>query len=704
MASADRVAFIVDAADYFKAFVDAAERAERSVVILAWDFDSRTGLCFDDNGACRETLGDFLNRLARRRRELEIHVLDWDYPMIFGHDREFPPLYGLAWKPHRRVHFRYDDSHPVAGSHHQKIVVIDDRFAFVGGLDLTSRRWDTPAHRPDEPRRVAFGKPYPPFHDLMVAVDGPVARELAAVARGRWRIATGAALPPAHPGARDPWPASLRPDLTDVRVAISCTTPAVNGDPGTRHVEQLYLDTIARARGYIFMENQYFTSRKIGAALAARLAEPDGPEIVLVTRLLSHGWLEEATMHVLRSRLVKTLREADRNGRFHVYYPHIDGLADGTCIDVHSKLMIVDDEWLRIGSSNLSNRSMRVDTECDVMVEAGGERRVADAIRGFRDRILAEHLRTDAAEVAKAIAGSGSINGAIATLGTPSRTLRPLNELPEWSDAALQAAAIADLEQPVSLERLVEQFDPDTRVRRVLPMWMTIAGVALAVIALTASWRYTPLADWITPENVIDWVDSFARTWWAPLAIVLAYTPACVVMFPRPVITLAAVVAFGPWLGFGYAMAGILLSALAGYVAGRHVGRDTLRRLAGRKLNRLSRALRQRGIFAVTAVRLVPLAPFVIESLVAGAIHIRLWHFLLGTFLGMLPGVLAATVFGDQVETALRDPAQINYWVVAGVLVLFAVLTVAVRRWLVRQSKGAARPPRAEDARSVTVA
>ena len=684
---ADRVAFLVDADDYFKAFMEAAERAERSIIILAWDFDSRTGLCFDADGACRETLGDFLNRLARRRRKLQIHVLDWDYPMIFGHDREFPPLYNLGWKPHRRVHFRYDDSHPVAGSHHQKIVVIDDRFAFVGGLDLTARRWDTPQHRPSDPRRVAFGKPYPPFHDLMVALDGAAARELAAIARRRWRVATGVTLPQAQPVARDPWPPGLRADVADARVAIACTAPAINGDPGTRHVEQLYLDMIARARRYIFMENQYFTSRTIGAALAARLADPDGPEIVLITRLLSHGWLEEATMHVLRTRLVKDLRAADRNGRFHVYYPHIEGLAEGICIDVHSKLMIVDDEWLRIGSSNLSNRSMGVDTECDVVIEAQGEARIADTIRGFRDRILAEHLGADAADVAEAINRSESIQGALAALGTPSRTLRPLNELPEWSETAVQTAAIADLEQPVSLERLVEQFDPDTRVRRALPLWSTVAAVALAVAALTAAWRYTPLAAWVNAENVIDWVDSFARTWWAPLAIVLAYTPASVVMFPRPVITLAAVVAFGPWLGFGYAMSGILLAALAGYVVGQHAGRDMLRRLSGRKLNRLSKALRQRGILAVTAVRLVPIAPFVIESLVAGAVHIRLWHFMLGTFLGMLPGVLTATVFGDQLEAALRDPATINYGLVAGVVIVFAVLTLVVRKWLARQTQ-----------------
>jgi uncharacterized membrane protein YdjX (TVP38/TMEM64 family) len=532
----------------------------------------------------------------------------------------------------------------------------------------------------------------------MAAVDGAAARELALIARRRWRVATGADLPRFPPVQRDPWPPQVRPDLTDARVAIATTSPAVNGDPGVRHVEQLYLDMIARARRYILLENQYFTSRAIGEALAARLAAPECPEIVLITRLLSHGWLEEATMHVLRTRLIKRLRAVDRDGRFHVYYAHIDGLAEGTCIDVHSKLMIADDEWLRIGSANLSNRSMGVDTECDVVIEACGASRAVAAIQGFRDRILGEHLDAEPAAVAAAIRSAGSMRGAIAALGAPARTLRPLTDLPDWSETAVQAAAIADLEQPVSLDRLVEQFDPDTRVRRALPLWAAVAAVALVTAGLAATWRYTPLAALVTPENVIDWVDSFARTWWAPLAVVAAYIPACVVMFPRPLITLAAVVAFGPWLGFAYATAGVLASALAGYVVGRYIDRDTLRRISGRKLNRLTRALRQRGLLAVTAVRLVPLAPFVVESLVAGAIHIKWWDLMLGTFLGMLPGLLAATVFGDQIETALRS-GRINWWIVGGVLVFFALLTVAVRRWLSRQSQAAPGPRRVGFAR-----
>jgi uncharacterized membrane protein YdjX (TVP38/TMEM64 family) len=248
----------------------------------------------------------------------------------------------------------------------------------------------------------------------------------------------------------------------------------------------------------------------------------------------------------------------------------------------------------------------------------------------------------------------------------------------------MSAAALADPERPVALDTLVDQFAPGTEVRRTAPFWKSILALAAVLVALTLAWRYTPLSELVTPDAVIEWTHAFAGTWWAPLLILAAYTPASVIMFPRPLITLAAVVAFGPWLGFAYAMGGILLAALAGYYAGQLFDRDTVRRIAGRKLNRLTRALRERGLLAITAVRLVPLAPFVVESIVAGAIRIKVRHLVVGTFLGMLPGVLTATVFGDQLEAALHDPSQINYWLVGGVVALLAVATFLVRRWFVR--------------------
>jgi uncharacterized membrane protein YdjX (TVP38/TMEM64 family) len=515
----------------------------------------------------------------------------------------------------------------------------------------------------------------------MIAVDGEAASVLAGIARKRWKEATGKDIPPAG-AAGDPWPDSLAAAVTEVDVGIACTAPERNDNPAVREIERLYLDMIAAARRYIYAENQYFTSDKIGEALAQRLAEPDGPEIVVVSRLLSHGWLEEVTMTALRNRLLIKLRDADAHGRFHAYYPDIPGLAEGTCIDIHSKVMIVDDEWLRVGSANLCNRSMGMDTECDVVVEARGEERVARVVQGFLCELLGEHLGAEPGTVQRAIKERGSIRGAIEALGSESRTLKRLEAKADVSETALTAAAIADPEAPVTLDRLSAYFAPSAASGGSGPAWGKFAVAALVLVALTLAWRFTPLADVVTAANVTAWAREFGDRWWAPFAVIAAPTLACLVMFPRPLITLAAVLVFGPWLGFAYAMAGIMVAALVSFFAGRFVRRDTVRRLAGRRLSRLSAVLRQRGLMAMTAVRLVPLAPFPVVGLVAGAIRVKLWHYALGTFLGNLPGVLAATVFADQIAAALEDASAVNWWVVGGVVAVLVVGTLAVRKWL----------------------
>ena len=494
IAVANRIAFVVDGDDYFKTFIEAAERAHQSIIIIAWDFNSNC--CLDvacDRNDSRAKLGAYLNGLARRKPGLHIHVLDWDFPMIYATDREAPfaVRLGWGWKPHKRVHLEFDNTHPTGGSHHQKIVVIDDAIAFCGGLDLTCQRWDTSDHAADAPHRVVANEPYPPFHDMMVAVDGEAARWLGHIARERWRTSTAREIASVT-SSTDPWPPQLKPNLLDTPVAIAVTAPESTPHHGTRQVEALYLDMIARAQRYVYVENQYFTSKSIGDALEARLREAEGPEIVVVTRLLSHGWLEENTMGVLRSKLVERLRSADREGRFHVFYPDMPGLTEGTCIDVHSKMMAVDDEWLRIGSANINNRSMGLDTECDVAIEAGGREDVTRAIRMFRSRLLAEHLGATVEDVERAMHAQGSIAGVVNALRRPGRTLQTL-EVESYSDIALSMAELTDPEQAVPLDRLTEMFSYGMQyeaipqaVRKALP-FVAIAG------GLFALWRFTPL-------------------------------------------------------------------------------------------------------------------------------------------------------------------------------------------------------------------
>jgi uncharacterized membrane protein YdjX (TVP38/TMEM64 family) len=481
-----------------------------------------------------------------------------------------------------------------------------------------------------------------------------------------------------------------------VEVGISRTMPPHGDVPAVREIEKLYLDAIASVQHTLYIENQYFTAPRLAAALEKRLAERDGPEIVLVLRLLSHGWLEEHTMHVLRTRLVQRLLAADRHGRFHVYYPHVPGLAEGCCLDVHSKLMIADDRFLRIGSANLCNRSMALDSECDVAIESRGRPEVADAIVALRDRLLGEHLGAEPAAVRAAVARTGTLHGAIEALGGGERTLKPFEDLKEWPDAIVELAAVADPEEPIApdilgLEREVQR---EEQYREGIH-WKKLAGIAGALAALAALWLFTPLAGIVSPQHIVDWAHQWGASWWAPLAAIAAYTPVAFTLFPRPLLTLFLVVAFGPWLGGLYAYAGVLVATAATYYAGRKMRRDSVRRIAGAKLDRIVPVLRKHGILAMTLLRVVPLAPFAVLGIVVGAVRLRLRDLLVGTALGLLPGLAATMLFGDQLETALTGHGDVNWWLIGGAAAALVGGAFAVKRWFGRRMA----PPQSEAAR-----
>jgi uncharacterized membrane protein YdjX (TVP38/TMEM64 family) len=385
--------------------------------------------------------------------------------------------------------------------------------------------------------------------------------------------------------------------------------------------------------------------------------------------------------------LLKKLRDADKHGRFHAYFPHIPGLPEGQCCDLHSKLMIIDDEVLRIGSANFSNRSMGLDTECDAAIEAHGDERIARVIRGFRNELLAEHLDSTAEKVDAAIdAAGGSVSGGIEALWGDGRSLRKYERLDDVSEALVTVASVADPEQPVSLDAMIARLPPEERAAARRPRWILPVAVLAIACALTAMWRYTPLAAWTNADRAIAWAADFSNLWWAPLLVILAYTPACVVLFPRAFITLLAVAAFGAWHGLAYAMCGILLACGLTYYVGMKMNRQTVRRLARGRLTRMSQIMRHRGVVAMTAVRLVPLAPFAVVNVVAGAIHLRFRDFMIGSALGILPGTLVATVFGDQLVSGLKDPRSINLWLVGALVIALVVGTRIVRRWLFGQA------------------
>jgi phosphatidylserine/phosphatidylglycerophosphate/cardiolipin synthase-like enzyme len=192
--------------------------------------------------------------------------------------------------------------------------------------------------------------------------------------------------------------------------------------PQVREIETLYLDMIAAAKRFIYFENQYFTSGKIAAAIALRMAEDDPPEIVMVMPRTGEAWLEQKAMDAARLKLVAAIAGADKHGRFKVYVPITTG---GTDIYVHAKVSILDDRLLRVGSSNLNNRSQGLDSECDVIIDAAlpANRGSEAAMTALRHRLIAEHLDCTPEEVAAGEAACGSMIGAIEALRGQGRTL-----------------------------------------------------------------------------------------------------------------------------------------------------------------------------------------------------------------------------------------------------------------------------------------
>lgn len=214
------------------------------------------------------------------------------------------------------------------------------------------------------------------------------------------------------------------------------------------------------------------------------------------------------------------------------------------------------------------------------------------------------------------------------------------------------------------------------------PAWGKLALILIGAAALAAVWRWTPLAEYVTAENILGWTRAVRDTWWAPIVLIAAYTPAAFVLLPRPLLTLVSVMTFGPLLGLTYSTAGVLLAALVTYYAGRFLPRRTLERLAGDALEPAGKLLREHGVTAVFASNMLPTPPFVVQNMIAGAVRIPLWKFMLGTFIALVPGMLAWTVFGDQINAALEDASKVSYWLVGAALILLAAFIYLTRRWL----------------------
>lgn len=460
-AMASRATVIVDAEDYFARMQQAMLKARKRIMLVGWDFDTRIHLAAGRRWYDRVKdagypirLGSFLLWLARHRKELDILILKWSVGWV-----QFLARPGMLWDimrmwPKRQIDFKFDTKHPVGCSHHQKIAILDDIVAVCGGIDMTTDRWDTREHlEDDEVRTTPRGEPYSPWHDATMMLEGDIAGCLGELGRNRWHTAGGKQLDSVD-GEDSPWPDDLDAQFEDVEIGIARTRAEYEELSQICEIETLMLQQIAAAKNFIYFENQYLTSRKIGDAIAERLQEDDPPEIVIVHPATAEGWLEAQAMDHARDCLVHSLRDVDHKNRFGIYVPY----TGETSIYVHAKIAIFDDEIVRIGSANLNNRSMGLDSETDLFIDKTREANahLEHQIRDLRVSLLAEHTGLKEPAALEELERAGTMKAFIDAHGTSNaRQLRAY--VPPAKSEIEETLAGSELLDP---ERPEDMFEP----------------------------------------------------------------------------------------------------------------------------------------------------------------------------------------------------------------------------------------------------
>lgn len=398
---------LVDGSDYYRAFFQAAQAAEEYILMTGWQFD--TDACLLRGAEARKaelpvTFLPFLDALCKRNEKLKIYLLAWDFHQIFALERQWLQEVRFNWMTNERIQFIFDSKHHDEGAHHQKFVVIDGRLSFLGGLDLCDQRWDERSHKDPNPLRDSRGEPHKPFHDVQAYLLGTdVSAELAKLFEHRWRAAGGDALElrqlPANATSYEPEGAVV---LNTDRVSLSRTD--VFGSPTStkdcREICDLHLDAISAAERVIYVETQYFTSEELCNGLVKRLRAPGDSalEVVLVLNDKAETFKEEVAVGLAQAKVILDLRKAAEGTRHQlgIYYtvPETEpGVEPERATYIHSKLLIVDDRFLSVGSANWTNRSTSVDTELNASVESEDPgTALASSIRRARQDLLAEHL------------------------------------------------------------------------------------------------------------------------------------------------------------------------------------------------------------------------------------------------------------------------------------------------------------------------
>jgi phospholipase D1/2 len=468
-ARAEASGVLVDAADYYRAFHEAASRAKKSIILSGWQFDRGVPLLRGKDAPPGEEvrLLAFLNQLCEKNRELEVYILAWDFHVVFALEREWMQTLYFQWATNERLQFRFDEAQAAQGSHHQKFAVIDRELSFVGGIDLCEARWDDRRHAQHNPLRVTRGDPSKPYHDVQAYLVGcETADLLREVFVDRWARSDGPplVLPQCEGGVHSSAPRGALA-LGAYDIALS-RTDARGPNNDVREVEALLVDAISAAERLVYIETQYFSSRAIADALISRMREQARSrlQIVVILNDKPEALKEEVAIGLRQAKMLRRIASAARETghALGVYGTLCEGEErERPSTYIHSKLLIVDDRFLTVGSANLTNRSMGVDTELNVSWEAHSgsveDGPLMDGIRRLRVSLLAEHIGLAATGLAEASSDS------VGDLAEPDGLVARLDGLSALENARLTRHIMASQAERQALKLIDPEalpFDP----------------------------------------------------------------------------------------------------------------------------------------------------------------------------------------------------------------------------------------------------
>ncbi|HEY0422105.1 MAG TPA: VTT domain-containing protein, partial [Rhodopila sp.] len=231
---------------------------------------------------------------------------------------------------------------------------------------------------------------------------------------------------------------------------------------------------------------------------------------------------------------------------------------------------------------------------------------------------------------------------------------------------------IADPRHPLNLHRAARQMWNRRTV-------IAAAGTAVALAGLALAWRTTSLSHYTDPGYVSSLIAQYAQSAFGPLYAVALFVLGGLLVFPVIILIAATAAALGPWIGALSATVGVLLSSLLLFMIGRLLGHKRLQGVLGTRALRIQNRIVGRGVVAVAMIRMVPIAPFTLVNVLAGSSQLRLSDFLIGTLLGMAPGIITMALLGAQIADFSRNASWSNALPLALTIVLWITVCLAVQ-------------------------